>query len=170
MMNIPREYVPRIEEAISDAVRVCGDPNSTREQYEALTRQLAVLQHRAGTDTVKALRGELEERLRARWLEAGRSGIDIPQYVAPRINDLLARAERGREMVRASYWTRSNTALALGGAFAVAAGAVFLGGVKEGENLSELASHTPCGTPSRACSSATANSPAYVKDQMGMAT
>jgi hypothetical protein len=138
MRNIPGGYVPRIEEALSDAVRVLGDPAATREQYDVVAGKLSLLQHRVGRDTVTALQGEIEERLKARWQEAGRADIDIPQYVKPKINDLLARVERGRAMANPSYWTHSNAMLTLGGAFALVAGVVFLGGVREGETLAGL--------------------------------
>ena len=133
--NIPREYVPRVEETLSEAVRIFGDPSATEEHYNALATRLDALQHRVGTDTLRALEGELREQLERRWREAARAGIDIPRYVPPGINDLLRRAEGARARIASGRWLPSNLGTAAAGAFAILVGVVFLGSVDEGRQI-----------------------------------
>jgi len=94
IQKIPTQYIPRIEQAISDACRVLGDPNATSKDYDTVSHKLTDLQQRIGHDSLSALKKEIEARLKQR-------GVG---YVAPRVNDLLSRTENVRKMTNPGYW------------------------------------------------------------------
>lgn len=160
MRNIPEEYVPRIQDALTNAVRVAGDPYATSEQYSAVDEQLAGVQQRIGQDVFDALRNEIKERLEGRWSSAASSGVDLgligtseyelsrevelgkpiktPDggYKAPPPTDVLELAEGIRRKTTPGYWPNWSVLGAIGGIVGVfAAGALFLGRGEDGRRV-----------------------------------
>lgn len=138
MAKIPQEYVPRVEQAISDACRVLGDPSWTSDQADRVHRQLGDLQSKVGIDSLNALKREIEQRLHNQWAEAGHSGQLVEKYLAPRVNDLLARTENARLMTQPAYWSAlkamSGTKLMVFGGIVMGV-FVVSGGLKEGHDV-----------------------------------
>src|SRR5688572_21060844 len=122
MTNIPADYLPRIEQSITRAVQVISDPNSTSESYDAITRELAEIQKKVGKGAAEAWQGEVAERLKADWIEAGRHGIELERQVKPKITYVMQSAEKLRKTLQLS-------ALAVAGKVVLALGAITLAGV-----------------------------------------
>jgi hypothetical protein len=102
--TIPANYLPRIERSITHAVEVMSDPNSTSEAYFAVSKELADIQLTIGKGAAKAWKGEVAERLKTVWIDAGRNGIDIERQVAPKITRVVDSAEKIRTIVRSGLW------------------------------------------------------------------
>ncbi|HEX8139251.1 MAG TPA: hypothetical protein VF544_16940 [Pyrinomonadaceae bacterium] len=114
MSKIPAEYLPRIEQSITRAAQVIGDPNSTSESYDAITRELAVIQKALGKGAAEAWQGEVAERLKATWIEAGRDGIELQRQVMPKITNVMKSAEKLRKPLQLSAWGAVAGKLAIG--------------------------------------------------------
>ena len=127
MSRIPAEYLPKIEQSISRAVQVLADPNATSESYEAITSDLAVIQKALGKGAAEAWQGEVAERLKATWIEAGRDGIELQQQIMPKITNVMKSAEKLRKLSRLSGWRAVAGELAIG--LCVVAGLVAIGRV-----------------------------------------
>ena len=127
MSKIPAEYLPKIEQSISRAAEVIADPNSTSEAYEAITSDLASIQKALGKGAVEAWQGEVAERLKATWIEAGRDGIELQQQIMPKITNVMKSAEKLRKLSQVSGWRAVAGELAIG--LCVVAGLVAIGRV-----------------------------------------
>jgi hypothetical protein len=127
MSRIPAEYLPKIEQSISRAVEVLADPNATSEAYEAITSDLAVIQKALGKGAAEAWQGEVAERLKATWIEAGRDGIELQRQIMPKITDVMKSAEKLRKLSQLSGWRAVVGELAIG--LCVVAGLVAIGAV-----------------------------------------
>ena len=127
MSKIPAEYLPKIEQSISRAAEVLADPNATSEAYEAITSDLAVIQKALGKGAAEAWQGEVAERLKARWIEAGRDGIELQQQIMPKITSIMKSAEKLRKLSQVSGWRAVAGKLAIG--LCVVAGLVAIGRV-----------------------------------------
>lgn len=104
MARIPDNYLPRIERSITHAVEVISDPHSTSEAYFTVAKELADIQLTIGKGAAKAWQGEVAERLKTVWIDAGRNGIDIDRQVAPKITRVLKSAEKIRTIVQSGLW------------------------------------------------------------------
>lgn len=127
MSKIPAEYLPKIEQSISRAAEVLADPNSPSEAYEAITSDLAVIQKALGKGAAEAWQGEVAERLKARWIEAGRDGIELQQQIMPKITNVMKSAEKLRKLSQVSGWRAVVGELAIG--LCVVAGLLAIGRV-----------------------------------------
>jgi hypothetical protein len=104
MTKIPENYLPRIEQSIIRAVQVLSDPTSTSESYDAIARDLAELRKNVGKGATEAWQGEVAERLKADWTEAGLYGIELEQQVTPKMTHVMKTAEKLRKAAQSSLW------------------------------------------------------------------
>ncbi len=124
MSNIPRQYLPQVEQAINRAVEVLADPNTPEWSRQEVEEGLADIQQKVGTDSLRALEGEIKERLKAQWLQAGRAGVDFERQVVPKISSIVNRAESIRQSVAVPWfktiWAKAGLAAAAIGMLVVA--------------------------------------------------
>ena len=66
MTKIPERYFPDVEQVISRACEVVGDPSATPSDYDSVERELNRIDRTVGLDSVNAWRDELAARLRVR--------------------------------------------------------------------------------------------------------
>jgi hypothetical protein len=112
--KIPDNYLPRIEQSITRAVEVLSDPNASSDAYEAVAKELADIQHTVGKGAANAWKGEVAERLKADWIQAGRDGIAMERQVAPNLTRILESSEKLRAVMQSSYVKAVVAKLALG--------------------------------------------------------
>ncbi|MFL5386254.1 MAG: hypothetical protein ACJ8GN_27370 [Longimicrobiaceae bacterium] len=135
MARIPAEYLPEVQQAITDAVSTLANPVPTGAEHQAILDRLQGLQEQIGADVAQAAAEEwvevIEERLTSWWterlIEQGMSPAEVAEkasrLVRPRVNDLLSYVESVRTTVQSGYvepaarfaWVKV-TALAAGAA------------------------------------------------------
>src|SRR5436190_6049216 len=112
--KIPKNYLPRIERSITRAVEVLSDPNASSDAYDAVAKELADIQQTVGKGAANAWKGEVAERLKTVWIEAGRDGIAMERQVAPKMTRILESSEKLRAVMQSYYVRAVAGILALG--------------------------------------------------------
>lgn len=127
MSNIPRKYIPKVEECLHNAVKVLGDPNITSEQHDEVNSDLDQLQSKIGFDAVNALREELRQRLMGIYIDKGYTKEEAKNMLTPRITQIVQLAEKKRKIIQDAGMSLAGKAVALFTGIALTAGVVVLG-------------------------------------------
>jgi hypothetical protein len=94
MSNIPKEYIPEIENHITNAAKVLSDPNTTYETCNQLSKQLDELNKKVGINSAQAWQEELKEHFEGSLLRSGNfTKNQAKAFADPKINYLINKME-----------------------------------------------------------------------------